>query len=100
MLRDLTRLAWVAFGVTWVRTVCLAVAYVAVGGAVDAARAAAAREIVTRLVLATLLGALAVGCAGLAAAEPPRLQAREELAWRGRLVRAFLARDPVPGTAA
>lgn len=100
MLRDLTRRAWVAVGLTWVRTVCLAVAYVAVGGAVDAARAGAAREIVTRLVLATLLGALAVGCAGLAAAEPPRLQAREELAWRGRLVRAFLARDPVPGTAA
>lgn len=93
MLADLPARGWLTIVLTWLRVLCLAGAYVLFGRILDALLAGAGPGPGTLLATGVLLAA-AAGAAGLAAAEPPRLQAQQELVWRGRLIRSVLDGEP------
>lgn len=93
MLADLPRRGWLTVAMTWLRTLCLAGAYVLFGQILDGFLAGVGPAAGTLLAAGGLLAGAAV-TAGVAAAEPPRLQAQQEVAWRGRLIRAVLDGDP------
>ncbi|GAA1160759.1 ABC transporter ATP-binding protein [Nesterenkonia sandarakina] len=84
--------AWIATTLQWIRTIALATLFLALGQVLDAALAQ--QQSPGALLLAGVAGILAVTCAGVAAAVPPRLRAVEEMRWRGSGIRAALGRDP------
>ena len=93
MLADLTTRCWVVIALAWLRTLALAGAFVCAGHLLDAL--VVGEELpVGRLLVAFVLIGVAAAAGGLAAAEPPRVQAQEEVTWRSRLVRAVLDGDP------
>lgn len=92
LLQDLPPRAWIATTLQWIRTIALATLFLALGQVLDAALAQ--QQSPGALLLAGVAGILAVTCAGVAAAVPPRLRAVEEMRWRGSGIRAALGRDP------
>ncbi|MBZ2199681.1 ATP-binding cassette domain-containing protein [Occultella gossypii] len=105
LLRDLDARGWWTVALTWARTGFLAGLALTLGAVLDAivgGRAtmpdgAAPPRVLGLLVLALGLAAAAAACAGLAAAQPPIIQGEQEVAWRGRAVRAVLRGTPADG---
>ncbi|WP_148058851.1 ABC transporter ATP-binding protein [Bogoriella caseilytica] len=96
------RRAWLGVALSWLRTLSLAVVFLAVGAAVDVVGLGyrqGSLGLSTPLLAAEVAAALAVACTAWAAAEPPRLQGAEEQSWRARGIRSALSRDAAPGRA-
>ena len=84
--------AWIATALQWIRTLALATLFLALGQVLDASLNDT--DTSDPLLLGAIAGGLAVLCAGVAAAVPPRLRAVEEQHWRGSGIRAALRRNP------
>ena len=93
MVADLPARSWAVIALTWLRTVALAGVFICAGRLLDALIEDGGVA-VGPLLIALALIAVAAVAGGLAAAQPPRVQAEEEIAWRSRLVRAVLDGGP------
>ena len=93
MLATLPARSWVVIALTWLRTMALAGVFLCAGRLLDALIENGGLPAGPLLTALPLIAVAAVA-GGLAAAEPPRVQAEEEIAWRSRLVRAVLDGGP------